>query len=102
MSMRFRDFVPEFKITLSDLMWTALVVSPIWLTLGLFSEDPVTIVAAVADAHGATLTTTARPTGGLCISGTFAAASGRVVEDEAEGEPLARPDRRYAMADGRG
>jgi hypothetical protein len=46
--MRLRDLVPEFKITVSDLMWTALVVSPIWLTLGLFSGDPVTIVAAVA------------------------------------------------------
>jgi hypothetical protein len=48
--MRFRDLVPEFKITLSDLMWTALVVSPIWLTLGLLSGDIVTIAAAIAAA----------------------------------------------------
>jgi len=59
------------------------------------------IVAAIADAHDAVLATTPNPTGGLCISVTFAGASSRVVEDEAERKPLARADRRYAMADGR-
>jgi signal transduction histidine kinase len=60
------------------------------------------IVAAIADAHGATLTATPRPTGGLCIEVAFAPASGGVVEDEAEGEALTRADRRHAVPDGSG
>jgi signal transduction histidine kinase len=60
------------------------------------------IVAAIADAHGATLTATPRPTGGLCIEVAFALVSRGVVEDQAEGEPLARTDRRHAVPDGGG
>lgn len=56
------------------------------------------IVAAIADAHGAAVTTTPNPTGGLCIEVAFSRWSGRVVEHEPEREPLARADRRYAMA----
>jgi signal transduction histidine kinase len=57
------------------------------------------IVAAIADAHGATLRATPRSTGGLCIEVRFALLSRGVVEDEAEREPLARPDRRHAVPD---
>src|SRR5262249_19045759 len=60
------------------------------------------IVAAIADTHGATLRTLPQPTGGLCIEVGFAVPSGGVVEDEAQGDPLTRPDRRHAVAHGGG
>jgi len=56
------------------------------------------IVQAIADAHGATLSATPRPTGGLRIEVSFVRTSRRVVEHEAEGESLAGSDRRYAVA----
>jgi signal transduction histidine kinase len=56
------------------------------------------IVQAIADAHGATLGAVSRPTGGLSIEVSFVRTSRRVVEHEAEREPLAGPDRRYAVA----
>ena len=59
------------------------------------------IVQAIADAHGATLIATPRSTGGLSIEVSFVRESGRVVEDESEGESPPGSDRRYAMAHGR-
>lgn len=60
------------------------------------------IVQAIADTHGATLTTKPRPAGGLHINAAFPHTDHRstrsIVEDRAGHEPLSAADHGYAVA----
>ncbi|HEY1481070.1 MAG TPA: hypothetical protein VGF46_13610 [Gaiellales bacterium] len=53
--MELRDLIRDFRFTLRDLTLTGMLVSPVWLALGLFAGDVVMIVAAIAVAVVSTL-----------------------------------------------
>jgi hypothetical protein len=53
--MELRDLIRDFRFTLRDLTLTGMLVSPVWLALGLVAGDVAMVVAAVAVAVISTL-----------------------------------------------
>jgi hypothetical protein len=53
--MKFRDLIRDFHCSLRDVALTGMLVSPIWLVLGIAAGDVLMIMAAIAVALVSTL-----------------------------------------------
>jgi hypothetical protein len=54
-SMRFRDLIRNFEFTLRDVTLTGMLVSPVWLVLGIAAGDVLLILAAITVALVSTM-----------------------------------------------